>query len=224
MPTANTPPTSPLNTRWMWLLFLAYDTEASSYPATISMLGFVPDADPTAGDQPSDYINDFAANFIADLGTWWPTSVISDEWGFYWQTALGLQLWLSTPSPLVPTGLIPGGALPAQCTAIIRKQTGRYLQGIPYFRVPFVPRAYTDGGQHLNSAGLVALDSLAFRVAQPMTSHGITFTPASWTSKTNRMENILDAFPVARLGRSMRRGAFRNWGTGINITSGVWDY
>jgi hypothetical protein len=220
----NTPPTWPANPRWLWLLINCLDEVYTSYPEATMMLGFIPDSDPNPGDDPDQFINEWALQFQTSLCAWFPETVSFLEWGFYWQTARGLQIWESGPSLFLPQGLVPGNAQPGQINCIIRKQTARYPLGKPWFRIPFPPMLFRDANNVLNNAGMASLSNLATQLNTNLTSQGHQFSPASWSSKSNLLEPILSTIAKPNFATILRRGALRTRGYGLVFGGFNWSY
>jgi hypothetical protein len=221
---ANTPPSQPGNPGWLWLLFTAYDASMPTQPSVVCMLPYLADRDPSPGDNPVDYITDLMSPFIDPLTLTWSIWVNLNLAGFYWQTALGLQQWLAEPAGSPITGTQLGQSWPCQVIFPIWKTTARYPLGRPYWRVPFVTATCSPQGRQLSAYGEIAYGALAQALATPIISHGITFTPASWNRASNMFEALTGTFIGSGCGTMMRRGAFRNRGYGINMTTYTWMY
>lgn len=220
----NTPPTSPTNYRWLWLLILVLDETGPQDVSATMMLAYLPDGDPSLGDSPDAYIGAFFDTLKPALTGWLPSTCYITEVAFYWGVPfMPLQNWAATPVPQ-PAGVVPGQSLPGYYNAMIRKLTARYPNGRPYFRIPFVPKSAVDQGGALVDSALIRLELLADALLQPVTSQGVTFTPASWTSKTGQLEPLTGVTSKQNTTVQMRRGQFRGRGLGIVMSSYTWSY
>lgn len=220
----NTPPTVPTNPRWMWLLIGVTTHTYEPLQGATMFFPLIPNTDPSPGDDPNRYCTDLALQLLAGFAQFWPESAYMWTVGFYWQTARGLNTWLSpTGSPLVWSGTVPFTACPGQVNAVIRKRTARYPLGLPYFRIPLVPLSFYEDG-HLSPLGFLSLKLLADVLNTNLNSQGVQFAPASWSSFSNAFEPVLDTFAVQPLSRQMRRGIFRSFTRGVWIDNLVWLY
>lgn len=222
--TWNIPPTTPTNPRWLWFFFLMTEEVDGHSTKAVMMLPYIPDSDPNPGDDLVTLVRDFQLHFTAAILACFNIDTFNFECGFYWQTAIGLQMAVVGPGLIVPDGGNFGGMFPGQINGVIRKRTARYPFGTPWLRVPFVPYLLSDDGQRLNSVGMAAFNIFATTLNANVNSQGHQFSPASWSSKSNMFEPVLEFVPVQRLARMMRRSAFRASGAEIHINQTVWMY
>ena len=220
----NTPPTTPAVFGWLWWLQLILNFSTHHITGAVMMLPYIPSSDPFIGMDPVLLMRDFASAFTPAFGPCFTTGTDMFQQGFYWGTALGIQRVAVGPGLTNPQGTVAGEAFPTSVNALIRKRTNRYPTGRPRLWMPFVPLSHSSDRVSLNSTGIAAYDAFALQVAADVHSQGITFTPASWTSKTNLFEPLQDAFVVSKMARVMRRAPHRSKPNTIKIDSYIWMY
>lgn len=220
----NTPPTTPANPAWLWYLISLIDFGGGSIVPATMMLGYLPTADPSPGDDPETYLDALSTRWENGLSHWLSTTTYWDECGFYWMTSRGLNYVKGVPTGGGHFGTIAGDALPGQINGIVRKKTLRYPDARPWLRMPFIPSSFYTGGSTLTPTGRTAIDTIAATMNHHVSAGLITFLPASYSRISGNMELITGTKSVYSTARIMRRSSFRSKNGGVHINPNVWLY
>lgn len=206
-------------------LLIQYDLNVHPGGA-IQFLPYIPSANPTIGDSADGYLLDLLAAWTPVIQDW-----LFEQWqvnyvGFYWQTSLGIQRWEYPVFAISPIwGAQPGsyGILGREgcCT----KQTASQSRARGRLYCPGAPYEAEGPGGYWTDAAYARLKAINHQLIQPITSQGVTFTPASFRPMLDVMEPIQITHALNRVSLFQRRNGHRDkrYSGGFNLTP-TWSY
>lgn len=223
IPVIDVPPRAPTVPGWAYFL-IEWNGPNASYWGT-GMIPLIPSRDPSPGDSATQYCTDMLDNLCLNFSTVMHLGATIRKVGFYWGTSLGVQRYVYTLGglPLI-VGAVAGNTLPNQCNVLLQKNTVGGINWKGRFWFPGVPVAYVASGELLTPFGLAAYDIVGANFTTLFTSQAITFLPAVFRPSLNAMEPTAAYKINPKVGRLMRRGAFRLTAPFFWLASNLWMY